>query len=588
MDGRFILADDFIIGNGISFQGSSHGKLSKINFLDFDVYYGSRCIIKEIDGAIIVLSGHLLNCSIEFLSEIVCGDIKGLNALEGHFCGVLLRINNTALAFSDRYGARTVFLDTSDNDQLYYSSSIYALRYRLKRDSTVEKKVLREQLYYRINPGKETLVKGIEKIPAYHYTVVSADNIIEHIKFWDWGSAGNSLKSPIASVEFVKTEIVENLKRLSKEQSSVAVLLSGGVDSFILAALAKDAFESTTLYTPIWDGNNPELATAKEFARLLDLPHQLVHVDSESILTSLEDVLTVQQEPLRNFSSLVLHYLMRKIPPEQSLVLYGQAADTLFGSDEIKHVFQNNLYRRIASFIPKILLSKLASISSKFSLLQELAESSEEEIIDSLSLLSLGKASTKIANRMTSQSGVKVKRMAAEFSLEGSTIDSAKRFEANTTWVSHLKEIETAARLNEKSIASPFQTPVFQELSSRLSYANYFGSLLAAYLPAGMYTGKRQVKPLLRKLALQYAPYNLIYQKKEGFPVPKIQWMQEGLSERIERTVQKTIRNNNESTELSLEKDFELIWTLMSLDMIGLEISDDIDLDLKKSSKPYE
>ena len=112
----------------------------------------------------------------------------------------------------------------------------------------------------------------------------------------------------------------------------IAILLSGGVDSSLLAAKAAGSgFRTCVALTARWPGDNPELEAAASVARHVGIEHRIIDIDESYIEKSFPWIIWRLEEPPRHFNSFVLAKLFGAASGQFDTLLSGHAADVLFG-----------------------------------------------------------------------------------------------------------------------------------------------------------------------------------------------------------------------------------------------------------------
>jgi asparagine synthase (glutamine-hydrolysing) len=112
----------------------------------------------------------------------------------------------------------------------------------------------------------------------------------------------------------------------------VALLLSGGLDSSILAAEASRVYPSLVTYTAAMPHNSrdDESAVAARVAAAFDLKHVCVPVGPEHHLEYIEALVRQKGAPLGMHNEIELHVLARAVAQQAKVVLCGEGADELF------------------------------------------------------------------------------------------------------------------------------------------------------------------------------------------------------------------------------------------------------------------
>jgi asparagine synthetase B (glutamine-hydrolysing) len=177
-----------------------------------------------------------------------------------------------------------------------------------------------ESIYHRYLAGTSTIVQGVSRLP-HGFRLGLAP-----------GSRRVSLtplpprhQQPIVArpaqyreiVEATCSALTQAVADASEHYDNVAIFLSGGVDSSLLAALARLYFKRCLLVTPVFPGHdNPELDTAKAFASILKVEHLLVPIDETRLEHDLRQ-LTWQKGSQITFQLLAVQQMLAAIPKIQ-------------------------------------------------------------------------------------------------------------------------------------------------------------------------------------------------------------------------------------------------------------------------------
>ncbi|BES71684.1 hypothetical protein RE428_27020 [Marinobacter nanhaiticus D15-8W] len=288
-------------------------------------------------------------------------------------------------------------------------------------------------------------------------------------------------------------------------------MLSGGTDSFILAALAQQIFDKVVAYTPTWEDDfNPELERAEIFAKHLGLEHRIVTLTVDEIGIAYTQLVQAMGVPIRNFSSVPLFALLGYIGEE--VVLYGEFADTLFGSKPFKGRLLDLKYQKLLGpfgFVPKIqrVLNHLSASENLYSItwLHGISEKDFEH------------AATVLFGDE--------EKLPGPFLQSSGTVEAWKDMNLRTSCRQHMVEIEFAAAFYDKVVATPFYSLELIQLSRRLTDEQLFGRKGLSVIKNFKQDYSLEVKPLLKELASRYIDRQHIYRSKLGFPTPHVKWI---------------------------------------------------------------
>ena len=84
----------------------------------------------------------------------------------------------------------------------------------------------------------------------------------------------------------IKKVIIDNIRN----GEEIGLLLSGGIDSVIIAYVAKDLVSNLKVYT-VGTEDSKDLLFAKKFAKIYNLDHSIVKISFKDMLDVLPDVI---------------------------------------------------------------------------------------------------------------------------------------------------------------------------------------------------------------------------------------------------------------------------------------------------------
>lgn len=162
----------------------------------------------------------------------------------------------------------------------------------------------------------------------------------------------------------LRATLVAAVKNRVEGHSNVALSLSGGLDSTIMAIVLKDLGVSFQTYSAIWGDSdksryNTDAILAKEISRKLGVENfQIEMIKAENLSSEIDKFVRVMGEPNNNPSGISMLKLYEEIARDKKrLVITGDGADELFGgyarhlkSAQMMKVFSipNSVQSRIA------------------------------------------------------------------------------------------------------------------------------------------------------------------------------------------------------------------------------------------------
>jgi asparagine synthase (glutamine-hydrolysing) len=271
--------------------------------------------------------------------------ISGIAQLEGMFAFAFYDAKAKKLLVArDRLGKKPLYYYKS-NENFYWSSSLDIL-VELSGSNPVETGNDHDYLSIGYHLDPRTGYKDIYSLVPGHYIEINCDNQFSEVKKIpkreDKNQSENSLRDALWKAIEVRTEGHKN----------IAISLSGGVDSSIIALGLKQLGVETTAFSAYWSNSDKERYNsdkdhAREIARTLG--HRFIEVDISkgfNLENILQKYLIAMEEPNNNPSGLSTLALYEAISDHGiKLLLTGDGSDEIFGG-----------YRRhkVVSQVPRI------------------------------------------------------------------------------------------------------------------------------------------------------------------------------------------------------------------------------------------
>ena len=261
--------------------------------------------------------------------------IKSIVDLNGIFSFALLDKEKNKLFFArDPFGVKPLYY-FNDNGKIIFSSEIRPIKRILKKTSTNER-ALASLLRLRYNPSPHTLHKEIKKVIPGHYHVIDLNK--ETLKLESrFFSNKYPKKFNYKNTNLIKRyghEFENAVKRQLLSDVEVGVLLSGGIDSAMVAEIAqRNTKYKLKAFTVGFEGQNneDEIEDAKETAKILGLDHYIKRIDFNDFLKLLKECSKIVEEPLATTSMVPMYFLSNHASNYVKVVLTGQGADEPLG-----------------------------------------------------------------------------------------------------------------------------------------------------------------------------------------------------------------------------------------------------------------
>ncbi|MCA0319481.1 MAG: asparagine synthase (glutamine-hydrolyzing) [Proteobacteria bacterium] len=210
---------------------------------------------------------------------------------------------------------------------------------------------LPDYLTFMAVPAPNTLVEGIFKIPAGHRLEVGADRRGDLVRYWRPTARLPQVPSERpALVKALRTELERVVTDQMIADVPVGVMLSGGIDSSTILALATRARGAgINAYSVGFtdDADLDETAEAAMVAAMFGARHHVLRLTPETAIGAIDAMVDALDEPLADWVCLPLHALAAAVQADGTkVVLVGEGADELFAGYEYWLTYLGPVARR--------------------------------------------------------------------------------------------------------------------------------------------------------------------------------------------------------------------------------------------------
>lgn len=228
----------------------------------------------------------------------------------------------------DHLGIKPLYL-YEDAYRFAFSSELTPLLRIPGADLAVDPVGLSAYLTYRYVVAPGTFFRNIRRVEAGTYVKISR-GLATTWRYWDLPLNENAIDMP----EDEAAERLVALLRASVAQQQmsdvpIGLLLSGGLDSSVIASLCADIGVSMTSFSIGFPDLN-EFAYAEEVATRFGMPHVAVETTPAEIAERFERVVAAMDEPIADPACFPLHILCESIKRKVTVVLSGEGSDEMF------------------------------------------------------------------------------------------------------------------------------------------------------------------------------------------------------------------------------------------------------------------
>jgi asparagine synthase (glutamine-hydrolysing) len=500
-----------------------------------------------------------------------------LQDFDGMFALVIYDSSKQELFLArDRAGKKPLYYFT-EGDKFVFSSELNALKHQLPL--TINEDHIRQYIRMGYFYKSSTPYNSVFELPAGHYGYVSLQKPELRLeKWWDIHDFYNQkstddFQTASQKIDQILHKAVKN--RVESSDLEVGSFLSGGIDSGIVTAIAKQYNSSLKTFTVSFDAEYDEAPLAKLVADRYSTDHYEIKISFNNLVNDVEKILSNYGEPFFDSSAIPSYYVSEAAKKHLTVILNGDGGDEIFSG-----------YRRYVPFA-KFDFFKAGSITKGLaSALHALLPASDNK-----------KSKYNYFYRLTD--------LARKNNLStylSSTIDSFEGYEQylglNDNYLDLVRkdfeEIKESKLSGLQKIMNlDFDNILAGNLLVKMDIATMAHSLegrspllckeILEYVPGISDEFKikgTKTKYILRTLAKKYLPEELINQPKRGFEIPLKKWIDGELKDLIYSYIISTdawshnfvdkkfvVDLWNRKIKTGDEKRAKMIWTLFALEV---------------------
>lgn len=466
---------------------------------------------------------------VELLAEH--NDVEKVAAqLNGMFAFAALDIETGKLYLvRDPFGVKPIYYaqnhvqnhaqSTHQNNQFTFASEVRSLKVLGKYEAGVSEAALDTFLTLRYVPSPLTLWKGIKRLPPGH--ILSLDVDSGHLQTYRYIKPkttrfSGSMKDAIESYE---TKLKQAVEKQLLSDVPVGLLLSGGIDSALIAAISRDLGHKLPCFTVGFgnEHNECEISDAEETANILGLPHHPVTVTPETLQQALPAILASVEEPLGTTSILPMWYLVQRAREDVTVVLTGQGTDEPWGG---YRRYQVEMVRNLMPYTPlwKVAQGMVPSLDTKPEFLERglrtlSVVNKVDRFIEACSLFPAHER-LQLTGRDSSINQAHAIMDGWHQWLDGSHCKPAEE----------MMRLDTRMNLSDDLLLYGDKISMATSLEARVPMLDISLVEFIESLPLSYRVALSRSKIVHKRMAENYLPSSIVHRKKKGFQVPFGTW----------------------------------------------------------------
>jgi asparagine synthase (glutamine-hydrolysing) len=443
--------------------------------------------------------------------------------LRGMFAVALWdRRERRLLLARDRFGIKPLYYQLGDG-RLSFASELKALLRQPWFSRELDVEALHAYLAFNSIPAPLTIFRAARKLPPGHLLVCSDAGVTIERFARPAPAPADQLRDEPAEVlaAELRERIRDSVEAHLIADVPVGVLLSGGVDSSLLAAMASQASSErvSTFSIGFRERSFDELELARQVARRYDTDHHELVVSPQAS-ELLPELVAAFDEPFAD-SSAVPTYLVSKLAAGHvKVVLSGEGGDELFGGYET--YVADQLALRVGGVAGRLspLVERLPSSDARVSLDYRARRFARAAGLPPLERHHGWKEIFSAAQRaqlLTAAWQAAVDPLAPWRARFAET--------AGAPLLARLQDIDLGIYLADDLLVKTDRMSMVHSLEARVPYLDPVVAELALSLSTKLKVRGFAKKRLLRRAAAPLIPREITRARKRGFSIPAAAWL---------------------------------------------------------------
>ncbi len=556
----------------IDLSNSANQPMSSSNDRYVIIFNGEIYNFKKLKNEVKKLSNikFRTECDTEVILELIVhfGFRKTLDKLIGMFSLAVWdkKEKNLFLAI-DPIGKKPLYWGINDKCFIFASEIKSILKFNNFK-KILNHQSLSEFLKFSYIKAPNTIFEGIHKLEPGTYLMLSKEFKIKKYRYWHPKDFLYSFSDQVRNENTIADELHGLLNTVVFERLTadvpVGVLLSGGIDSSLVASLAKNNKDSIKTYSVGFKNKLfDESVYAKKISDHIKTNHTNFFLEKTNILKIIEQLPEIYDEPFGDSSQIPTFLICNHIKKDVTVALSGDGGDEIFGGysrylwaknfltinkffgsgflnlmSSIINYFPNNFFDCLSLILPKNI--RPSHFGHRLKKIAKILNSKDQ--IEIYSKLISSNRLLDLLNNNNFNKNVSFKKEYENYSfMENMQLHDIENYLVGDILV----KVDRASMSNSLEIRSPFLDRRVVEYS--LKNCRPFHKIK-----------NKQGKYILRKILKDYLPERLFKRPKMGFGIPIDVLLNEKLSDKLSYfSSNQFIKNQNLFQKTKVNKFFE-------------------------------
>ncbi|HJV31755.1 MAG TPA: asparagine synthase (glutamine-hydrolyzing) [Bacillales bacterium] len=446
---------------------------------------------------------------------------KAVEKLRGMFAFVIWDKQEQSLyGARDPFGIKPFFY-LEDGERTLFASEKKSILLALEND-VLNYDSLQHYLTYQFVPEPRTLSEGINKLEPGHYFTKKIGAKMEIKRYWK-AHFSPIQKSEADFTKEIRDILFDSVKMHMRSDVPVGSFLSGGIDSSIIASIAKEYHPAIKTFSVGFERNGfSEIDVAKETAEKLGVENISYVITPEEYMNEIPKIMWHMDDPLADPACVPLYFVAREARKHVTVVLSGEGADELFGGYNIYREPQDlevfNKIPRIGKCLLKGIANMMPAGVKGKSFIERGVTPMEERYIGNAKMFTEEEKRELLTVYRDGLNYTDITKPLYEESRGYDPVDRMQYIDIHT-WMRGdiLLKADKMTMAHSLELRVPFLDKAVFDVASRI--------------PTSLKTANGTTKYILRKAAEGVVPAHVLDRKKLGFPVPIRHWLKDEMND---------------------------------------------------------
>lgn len=420
----------------------------------------------------------------------------------------------------DPFGIKPFFYAEEDG-KLYLGSEKKSILHALK-STKLDEVSLQNYMTFQFVPEPDSLTQGVKRLEPGHYFTKKIGESMQISQYWK-AKFQPVAKSEDTFIKEIRDVMYDSVKMHMRSDVPVGSFLSGGIDSSIIAAIAKEYHPAIKTFSVGFERDGfSEVDVAKETAEKLGVENISYIITPQEYMDELPKIVWHMDDPLADPAAIPLYFLSREARKHVTVALSGEGADELFGGYNIYNE-PNSL--SMFNKMPGVLKSMLRGVANVMpegmrgkSFLERGTTPMEERYIGNAKMFTEAEKKILLPKYQAGHDYTKITDPLYAETVGYNPVERMQYIDIHT-WMRGdiLLKADRMTMANSLEVRVPFlDKEVFR---------------VAKDIPASLKTTNGTTKYVLRKAAEAFVPDHVLNRRKLGFPVPIRHWLKDEMNQ---------------------------------------------------------